>query len=506
MTSKKILSSLLAVSMLASMLPTNLMAVADDPPTVEIKSGTDEAKTGTGSMTITLKIKQDITPTVTLADWQYKGTPSTPKVSGNTGNGAVTYQYKVKGADDSTYSDTVPTAQGNYTVKAMIAETADYKAGSTTADFEIKPYSTGLTITLSIKAPNVTAPTAKNPTYSSSPVQLINKGTVPDKCTMYYMISDTKPDKAAANWESDVTMITANSTGTYKVWYKVTGGGNYTDLDVCAEPITVTVTKYVAPTTTKSSQTWTLTMDSYAYDGTAHTPTINGTTRGTVTYTYYNADTNEELDEAPSAIGNYKVKVYASGNNAYNSKSLIKTYSITDPIDKNGMANVDAFKANGTVPASDGKIFAGWFTDSTCQTAYTEKTGKAYAKFIDEKILTVKAQISSGTTASSEKTSIRFITSVDSLKYQNVGFKITCNGKTIDRKMTKVYTAINAGGAKVKPTVFSKDSKYMEAYTLNNITKDDYDKAFTVTPYYTTQDGTIVEGATNTFTIANMIK
>ena len=87
-----------------------------------------------------------------------------------------------------------------------------------------------------------------------------------------------------------------------------------------------------------------------------------------------------------------------------------------------------------------------------------------------------------------------------------MGFKITCNGKTIDRKMTKVYTAINAGGAKVKPTVFSKDSKYMEAYTLNNITKDDYGKAFTVTPYYTTQDGTIVEGATNTFTIANMIK
>ncbi len=46
----------------------------------------------------------------------------------------------------------------------------------------------------------------------------------------------------------------------------------------------------------------------------------------------------------------------------------------------------------------------------------------------------------------------------------------------------------------------------MEAYTLNNIPKDDYGKEFTVTPYYTTQDGTIVEGKTNTFTIANMIK
>ncbi len=74
-------------------------------------------------------------------------------------------------------------------------------------------------------------------------------------------------------------------------------------------------------------------MNSYAYDGTAHEPTINGTTRGTVTYTYYNADTGEKLDEAPSAVGNYKVKVYASGNYSYSSRSLTKNYSITNPID-----------------------------------------------------------------------------------------------------------------------------------------------------------------------------
>ena len=251
-------------------------------------------------------------------------------------------------------------------------------------------------------------------------------------------------------------------------------------------------------------------MNSYDYDGTAHTPTINGrayTYSSTqVQYTYYNADTNEELDGAPSAIGNYKVKVYADGGSNYYSRTQTATYSITDPIDANGMAKVDAFKENDTVPVSDGKIFAGWFTDETCTTAYTEDTGKAYAKFIDENILTVKAQISSGTTANSEKTSIRFITSVDSLKYQNVGFKITCNGKTIDRKMTKVYTAINAGGTKVKPTVFSKDSMYMEAYALNNIPNNAFGKKFTVTPYYTTLDGTVVEGETKTFTIANMIK
>ena len=46
----------------------------------------------------------------------------------------------------------------------------------------------------------------------------------------------------------------------------------------------------------------------------------------------------------------------------------------------------------------------------------------------------------------------------------------------------------------------------MEAYVLNNIPNSAFGETFTVTPYYTTQDGTIVEGKTNTFTIANMIK
>ena len=251
-------------------------------------------------------------------------------------------------------------------------------------------------------------------------------------------------------------------------------------------------------------------MDSYEYDGTAHEPIINGRaytySYTQVQYTYYNADTNEKLDGAPSAIGNYKVKVYADGGSNYYSRTQYATYSITNPIDANGMAKVDAFKENDTVPVSDGKIFAGWFTDETCTTAYTEDTGKAYAKFIDENILTVKAQISSGTTVNSASTSIRFITSVDSLKYQNVGFKITFNGKTIDKQMTKVYTALNANGKKISPNVFSEDSNYMEAYTLNNIPQSAFGKEFTVTPYYTTQDGTIVEGKTNTFTIANMIK
>ncbi len=421
--------------------------------------------------------------------------------AGSAANGTIKYAVGDSApTNDSDWQITIPQKinADTYKVwyKVFATDTANYN-DSTPASVEVE---------IKKASPLKTPPSSKNPTRYSSAVQLINAGTVEDGCTIEYSLgTNTAPGET---WVTDATKITENKSGTFYVWYKVTGTANYENITETRIP--VTVTQYTAPTPTYYSQSWTLTMDSYEYDGTAHTPTINGkayTYSSTqVQYTYYNADTNEELDGAPSAIGNYKVKVYADGGSNYYSRTQTATYSIANPIDENDMAKVDAFKENDTVPVSDGKIFAGWFTDETCTTAYTEDTGKAYAKFIDENVLTVKAQISSGTTASSASTSIRFITSVDSLKYQNVGFKITCNGKSIDRKMTKVYTAINAGGAKVKPTVFSKDSRYMEAYTLNNITKDDYDKAFTVTPYYTTQDGTIVEGATNTFTIANMIK
>ena len=81
--------------------------------------------------------KASITPTVTISDWTYGETPNQPSVTGNTGNGDVTYQYKVKGANDNTYSATVPTDANNYTVKAIVPATANYQGGEATADFTI---------------------------------------------------------------------------------------------------------------------------------------------------------------------------------------------------------------------------------------------------------------------------------------------------------------------------------------------------------------------------------
>lgn len=75
---------------------------------------------------------------VSIAGWSYGNTASTPvPVSSTNGTENVTYQYKIKGADDSTYIDAVPTLPGDYTVKASFPATANYKEATATADFTI---------------------------------------------------------------------------------------------------------------------------------------------------------------------------------------------------------------------------------------------------------------------------------------------------------------------------------------------------------------------------------
>ena len=53
------------------------------------------------------------------------------------GNGAVTVMFKVKGAEDDTYTADAPKNAGEYTVKVSVKATAEWKAATKTFDFEI---------------------------------------------------------------------------------------------------------------------------------------------------------------------------------------------------------------------------------------------------------------------------------------------------------------------------------------------------------------------------------
>ena len=88
-------------------------------------------------VTVTI-VKADGTASVSLSDWTYGETASKPVPTSDTnGINNVTYQYKVKGADDTTYSDTLPINAGDYTVKATFAATDNYNEVTATADFTI---------------------------------------------------------------------------------------------------------------------------------------------------------------------------------------------------------------------------------------------------------------------------------------------------------------------------------------------------------------------------------
>ena len=81
-------------------------------------------------------VKITIHPTVSLEDWAYGENPNTPVVTGNTGNGSVSFTYVEKGSEDPE-SETVPTMPGDYTVFAYVEESGDYAYGYAEAEFTI---------------------------------------------------------------------------------------------------------------------------------------------------------------------------------------------------------------------------------------------------------------------------------------------------------------------------------------------------------------------------------
>lgn len=95
--------------------------------------------TAFGPVDITVHVEKAAgSGSVTLKGWEYGSTANDPKpISDTNGTSRVTYQYKVQGADDSTYTETVPTLAGDYTLKATFAETDNYKEAAAITDFTI---------------------------------------------------------------------------------------------------------------------------------------------------------------------------------------------------------------------------------------------------------------------------------------------------------------------------------------------------------------------------------
>lgn len=192
-------------------------------------------------------------------------------------------------------------------------------------------------------------------------------------------------------------------------------------------------------------------------------------------------------------------------------------FGMSDPSQNEVVDYTDEFAAlreGNMAPERDGYVFAGWYYNEACtesveQNVTTLEAGrKAYAKFVPASVLSVKAQLKlpTGTTAeqitADSKVQMRLVTTVDTLRYKKVGFKVTSNGITKEFTTTTAYTSINAAGVKVEAKDFSEASTYFITKNLGNITVgSNQDREIIVQAFWETMDGTIVYGEASTKTI-----
>ncbi len=173
----------------------------------------------------------------------------------------------------------------------------------------------------------------------------------------------------------------------------------------------------------------------------------------------------------------------------------------------------DYWKSDGiTAPTKEDYIFGGWFIkNGDDYTALNEeeltadsvaKLENTYAKFVPYYVLNVRAQIEKSTEKANgenvNSTFLRVISSVDANEYQELGFHIWYNKRIEqDVKVKKLYESINnteTGDLIYPETVFGEAADFFTVLQINKIGSVNFNKVIYIRPYWTTKDGTRVEG------------
>lgn len=327
---------------------------------------------------------------VSILGWtygEYNEVENVPTVKGNEGEGTITFYYKAVGANDST--TTIPENAGNYILRASVAETDNYAAGTATAQFTIAKADPTFEIEID------------NWTYGSSPSEAIITGTLGEATVVItyssdtyetsttaptnagrYTVTGTTEETANYNARETQTMVTiekANLSGVtiadiddqaftgsqLKPAITVTFNGNPVDATeynvVYGENInvgngTVSLTSknvnfYDGQETPSkafniiaAAATITAANDSVIYNGQAQEYTKGSVDKGSLIVTYYN---NEEdrtegnaLEGAPTNAGVYYVQL-TQGNANYSSEPVNVTFTINAKTLTDDMVSVE---------------------------------------------------------------------------------------------------------------------------------------------------------------------
>lgn len=106
--------------------------------TIELNTAANDPYASGKAIAVLTVTKGSGSGSVTMEGWTYGETAKTPVPASETnGTDNVTYQYKVKDANDAAYGNEKPTNAGTYTVKATFAANDLYAETTATANFTI---------------------------------------------------------------------------------------------------------------------------------------------------------------------------------------------------------------------------------------------------------------------------------------------------------------------------------------------------------------------------------
>jgi len=301
--------------------------------TVDVEESTDYAAvTGLqlGQFTVA---KAEGSATVSIEGWEYGDTANAPvPASGTNGTENVTYQYKVKDADDTTYTNEVPTEAGTYTVKATFAATNNYSEVSATADFEIVKADPGIGV--------VTASEVYNTLETSAIILSRENATVEG-------VLAVDADQILACGDNIISYtFTPNDTANYKT---ITG------------TVPVTVVDTVVPTgiVTVSTKSWAEFLNNITFDlFFKETQTVSvrafDNLSGVARIEYIESETAMDLDAVKAAAQWTEMKNGSTSVTASDAKQFVYYIRITDNVGNVSYLSTDGAEYDTTAPVIEG--------------------------------------------------------------------------------------------------------------------------------------------------------
>ncbi len=296
-----------------------VLKLSDETKYEWAKPDADDATRVTLKFAVT-KATNEITA-LALDGWVSGEAANTPTAAAKFGTPTFTYGATA----DGEFSETVPTAAGNYFVKATVAATANYDGAEKTAEFKIARSNATLT--------NIPAAVA-NLVYTGSAQELVTAG-VADGGTMQYKLGTD------GTWSSDIPTVT--NAGEYTVYYKVLGDDNHGD--IAEASVTVVMAKANSTFSKLPSD------PDLHYTGEMQALLVAGeTTCGTI---WYKLDDGEWTTTIPTEIN-------AVGHNVY--------YKIVGDDNHNDLVDDETQKLYVTIARANALV-----------TAPTAKTGLTYS-------------------------------------------------------------------------------------------------------------------------------